>query len=49
VARCRSCTEFKVARRKSVSDFRAIADRVEIEAPCGEFTDAVTMRGFEAR
>ena len=27
-----------------MSDFQAIADRVEIEAP-GEFTDAATMRG----
>ena len=27
-----------------MSDFQAIADRVEIEAP-GEFTGAVTMRG----
>jgi hypothetical protein len=30
-----------------MSDFQAIADRVEIEAP-GEFTDAATMRGGTA-
>jgi ketosteroid isomerase-like protein len=31
-------------REKQVSDFQAIADRVEIEALRGEFTDAVMMR-----
>src|SRR6201989_3490274 len=31
------------SRRKPVSDFQAIADRVEIEALRGEFTDAVVM------
>jgi ketosteroid isomerase-like protein len=30
-----------------VSDFQAIADRVEIEALRGEYTDAVMMRDFE--
>jgi ketosteroid isomerase-like protein len=31
-------------REESMSDFQAIADRVEIEALRGEFTDAVMMR-----
>jgi ketosteroid isomerase-like protein len=30
-----------------VSDFQAIADRVEIEALRGEFTDAVMMRDYD--
>ena len=30
-----------------MSDFQAIADRVEIEALRGEFTDAVMMRDYE--
>jgi len=30
-----------------MSDFRAIADRVEIEALRGEFTDAVMMRDYD--
>ena len=30
-----------------MSDFQAIADRIEIEAP-GEFTDAATTRGGTA-
>jgi len=30
-----------------VSDFKAIADRVEIEALRGEFTDAVMMRDYD--
>jgi ketosteroid isomerase-like protein len=34
-------------RRKPVSDFQAIADRVEIEALRGEFTDAVMMRDYD--
>ena len=29
-----------------MSDFQAIADRVEIEALRGEFTDAVMMRDY---
>ncbi len=29
-----------------MSDYQAIADRVEIEAPRGEFTDAVMMRDY---
>jgi len=33
-----------VTRRKPVSDFQATADRVEIEALRGEFTDAAMMR-----
>jgi ketosteroid isomerase-like protein len=36
-----------VTRRKPVSDFQAIADRVEIEALRGEFTDAVMMRDYQ--
>jgi ketosteroid isomerase-like protein len=31
-------------REEPMSDFQAIADRVEIEALRGEFTDAVMMR-----
>ena len=31
-----------------MSDFQAIADRVEIEALRGEFTDAVLMRDYES-
>jgi hypothetical protein len=31
-----------VTRRKPMSDFQAIADRVEIEALRGEFTDTST-------
>jgi hypothetical protein len=30
-----------------MSDFQAIADRVEIEAPRGELTDAATMRDYD--
>jgi ketosteroid isomerase-like protein len=30
-----------------MSDLQAIADRVEIEALCGEFTDAVMMRHYD--
>jgi hypothetical protein len=30
-----------------MSDLQAIADRVEIEALCGEFTDAVMMRDYD--
>jgi ketosteroid isomerase-like protein len=30
-----------------MSDFQAIADRVEIEALRGEFTDAVMMRDYD--
>jgi ketosteroid isomerase-like protein len=30
-----------------LSDLQAIADRVEIEALCGEFTDAVMMRDYD--
>jgi hypothetical protein len=33
--------------RLSVSDLRAIADRVEIEALRGEFTDAGMMRDYD--
>jgi hypothetical protein len=33
--------------RKMVSDFEAIADRVEIEALRGEFTDAVMMNDHD--
>jgi hypothetical protein len=34
------------AEEEPVSDFQAIADRVEIEALRGEFTDAVMMRDY---
>ncbi|MGD0609624.1 MAG: hypothetical protein ABSA53_39385, partial [Streptosporangiaceae bacterium] len=34
----------KEEKRKPMSDFQAIADRVEIEALRGEFTDAAMMR-----
>jgi hypothetical protein len=34
--------------RKPMSDLQAIADRVEIEALRGEFTDAGMMRDFDA-
>jgi ketosteroid isomerase-like protein len=37
-------TGFEVTRRKSMSDLQAIADRVEIEALRGEFSDAAMMR-----
>ena len=30
-----------------MSDLQAVADRVEIEALCGEFTDAVMMRDYD--
>src|SRR5215469_18460746 len=33
--------------RKSMSDLQAIADRFEIEALRGEFTDAVMMRDYD--
>src|SRR5215469_9605885 len=33
--------------RKPMSDLQAIADRVEIEALRGEFTDAVMMRDYD--
>jgi hypothetical protein len=36
-----------VTWRKPVSDFQAIADRVEIEALRGEFADAVMMRDYD--
>jgi ketosteroid isomerase-like protein len=41
-----SCAGSDVTRRKkeSMSDFQAIADRVEIEALRGEFSDAAMMR-----
>jgi hypothetical protein len=39
-----TCTGPDVTRRYPMSDFQAIADRVEIEALRGEFTDAVMMR-----
>jgi hypothetical protein len=42
-----SYTGFDMARRKPMSDFQAIADRVEIEALRGEFTDAVMMREYD--
>jgi hypothetical protein len=32
-----------------MTDFQAIADRVEIEALRGEFTDAAMMRDYEIR
>jgi ketosteroid isomerase-like protein len=38
---------FDATRRKPMSDFQAIADRVEIEALRGEFTDAVMMRDYD--
>jgi ketosteroid isomerase-like protein len=34
-------------RRRPVTDFQEIADRVEIEALRGEFTDAVMMRDYD--
>jgi ketosteroid isomerase-like protein len=34
-------------KEEPVSDFQAIADRVEIEALRGEFTDAVMMRDYD--
>jgi ketosteroid isomerase-like protein len=39
-----TCTGFDVTRRRPMNDFQAIADRVEIEALRGEFTDAAMMR-----
>jgi ketosteroid isomerase-like protein len=42
-----SSISFDVARRKPMSDLQAIADRVEIEALRGEFTDAVMMRDYD--
>src|SRR5207244_11848221 len=36
-----------VTRRKPMSDFQAIADRVEIEALRGEFTDAAMMCDYD--
>jgi hypothetical protein len=39
-----TCTGFDVTRRRPMCDFQAIADRVEIEALRGEFTDAAMMR-----
>jgi ketosteroid isomerase-like protein len=36
-----------VTRRKPLSDLQGIADRVEIEALRGEFTDAVKMRDYD--
>jgi ketosteroid isomerase-like protein len=35
------------AKEESMSDFQAIADRVEIEALRGEFTDAAMMRDYD--
>ena len=40
--RCR--TDQPMSRRHPMTDFQAIADRVEIEALRGEFTDAAMMR-----
>jgi hypothetical protein len=34
-------------REETMSDFQAIADRVEIEALRGEFTDAAMMRDYD--
>jgi ketosteroid isomerase-like protein len=42
-----SPTSFDVPRRKPMNDLQAIADRVEIEALRGEFTDAVMMRDYD--
>src|ERR1022692_4906719 len=44
-----TCTGFDVTRRKvkPMSDFQAIADRVEIEALRGELTDAAMMRDYD--
>src|SRR5215218_2116191 len=36
-----------VTRRKPMSNLQAIADRVEIEALRGEFTDAAMMRDYD--
>jgi ketosteroid isomerase-like protein len=36
-----------MAGRKPMSDFQTIADRVEIEALRGEFTDAAMMRDYD--
>jgi ketosteroid isomerase-like protein len=41
-----SSTSFDVTR-KPMNDLQAIADRVEIEALRGEFTDAVMMRDYD--
>ena len=41
---CRHCN---TEREETMSDFQAIADRVEIEALRGEFTDAVMMRDYD--
>ncbi|MCW3816209.1 nuclear transport factor 2 family protein [Micromonospora sp. DR5-3] len=38
---------FDVTKEKPMSDFQTIADRVEIEALRGEFTDAVMMRDYD--
>jgi ketosteroid isomerase-like protein len=38
---------FDVTRRKPMSDLQVIADRIEIEALPGEFTDAVMMHDFD--
>src|SRR5262245_32405285 len=39
--------DFGVTRRKPMNDFQAIADRVEIEALRGEFTDAAMMCDYD--
>jgi ketosteroid isomerase-like protein len=39
-----TCTEFDPTRRQPMNPFQTIADRVEIEALRGEFTDAAMMR-----
>jgi len=36
-----------MTKKKPWSDFQAIADRVEIEAPRGEFTDAAMIRDYD--
>src|SRR5262249_48023086 len=37
----------RCARRKAMTDHKAIADRIDIEALRGEFTDAVMMRDLD--
>jgi ketosteroid isomerase-like protein len=42
---CRA--DHKTDKEKPMSDLRAIADRVEVEAMRGEFTDAAMMRDYD--
>jgi ketosteroid isomerase-like protein len=42
-----SYTAFDMTRRKLMSNLQAIADRVEVDALRGEFTDAAMMRDYD--